>query len=61
MMGLRRWGTMDECDARTQGAEVSAVIRPRLRTRQRAVQRGPAAQRLIVNRPLRPEAILTDT
>jgi hypothetical protein len=31
------------CEARTQGALVSAVIRARLRTPHRAAQRGPAA------------------
>src|ERR671938_294518 len=53
IMGLRRRGAMGERDARTQGGFVSAVIRARLRTRQRAAQRGPAAQRVIVNRALK--------
>jgi Tfp pilus assembly protein PilE len=55
MMGLRRRGAMGERDARTQGARVSAVIRARLRTRQRAAQRGPAAQRFIVKGVLKQE------
>ena len=58
MMGLRRRGALGECDARTQGAHVSAVIRARVRTRQRAAQRGPAAQRFIVKGVLRPVAVL---
>ena len=46
---------MGECDARTQGAHVSAVIRARLRTQQRAAQRGSAAQRFIVKGVLKQE------
>jgi hypothetical protein len=48
MMGLRRKGCDGRCEARTQGAFVSVAIRARLRTPPRAVQRGPAAQRFIV-------------
>jgi STE24 endopeptidase len=51
-MGLRCRGALGECDARTQGAPESNEIRARLRTRQRAVQRGPATQRFIVRRAL---------
>src|SRR6476660_330359 len=43
MMGLRRSGVIGECDARTQGVFISGIwARPR--TRQRAAERGRAAQ-----------------
>jgi len=55
MMGLRRSGAIGECDARTQGVFISGIwARPR--TRQRAAERGRAAQAslcesLLVRRP----------
>ena len=56
-MGPRRRGAPGGARQGTQGAAVSSEIRARLRTRRRGVQRGPAAQRLIVKRPLRDVAV----
>src|SRR5579871_6505430 len=51
-MTLRRSGAMDECEARTQGAAVAALL-PRPRTQHRAVQRVRATQGFISVRVLR--------
>src|SRR5688572_19132150 len=48
-MTARRRAAMAECEARTQGAPIAALL-TRLRTPHRAGQRGPAAQRFV---PLR--------
>gem|GEM_PF-2319734 len=43
-MKTRLLGAIGGCDARTQGALVSTEIRARLRTKQRAAERGHAAE-----------------
>ena len=52
-MTTRRLGAISECDARTQGAFVAA-LRARLRTTQRAAERGQAAECFILLELLTP-------
>jgi|GEM_PF-2637572 len=58
-MNTRRLGAIGGCDARTQGAPVSAEIRVRLRTQlgeptQRAAERGQAVECFFLIRVLKP-------
>jgi twitching motility protein PilT len=50
---------MGECEARTQGAPIAALL-ARLRTKHRAAQRAPAAQGFILKRVLKQPAFAAD-